>query len=838
MGKLVISQDYMKDVLGVQPNSLLFARYAYNLIVAKKYDEAFEIAKDGVGKHPNYATGRFILALCLIEQGSYTLATEQLVAILKFEPGHQAATEKLAHIYEQTGDTDKAHTVADLLLRRNPKSSLLKKLTTRNEGAFNIREILGEEINWEQFASKADASAGDVPEETNEEDLAEIFGEEDDANKTETVEIVEAVETTQTEAEAEPEPDIKQLFRDELLAGKEAEIDDILADIGAPFTELEISPEEPQSEKTEEKPKEVAQEPTAEKTPEEEPTFDKIEDMFLSKEEANVPLPSEEETVEEKQEEQTENEEIIPEIVSETEETPQTEAENAPKEIDDPFAGLEEPQAEEEEIVEEEEFLTEKPKPEIEDTIEAEVEEAILQGQYIDEEEETETQDISETPFIKDVAADLLETITDIEEKLDETNIEQSFEEEPFVLDTADLNEMIAEEAAQEEAVKEIIDTSEEQDSFFIDTTDFDEFISEIKDAEEKTEEIQDDFIAEIEEAEDVEKLFTDKEDAELEAIMGDDAPIEEPIIDDIEIIEPIISEEENETKIEEEAKPSRFDEAEPLIFDSAFLEDDFIDDENLIIEEKTGASEVAEEGFEEILSEKFDNSFEDYKKELATDIPEVVVEPLAEEPTDEELPFFIEDIADPVAEEPIAEKTEAPLIFDADEHLLEEEEENAPMPPLHKEAEHPQILENAEQKFNEEEEKAEPISEKEAFEKMLVQKEAAQLLPDHILTPTFAQIYLEQGQPYLAKQIYERLLTQSPDNDDYAEKLEEINKHINKLEDGEEVIVEKKTFAPRRVPNPAKKPIKSLKGKRIKPEIRESLKEEFKKENHSDDEI
>jgi hypothetical protein len=87
----------------------------------------------------------------------------------------------------------------------------------------------------------------------------------------------------------------------------------------------------------------------------------------------------------------------------------------------------------------------------------------------------------------------------------------------------------------------------------------------------------------------------------------------------------------------------------------------------------------------------------------------------------------------------------------------------------------------------------------------------------------------LEQGQPYLAKQIYERLISQDGENEAYIEKLKEINKIIDMIKNGEEVVVEPKVFKSKR--ERTKKTVaKPLKGKRIKKEIRESLKETHKK--------
>jgi hypothetical protein len=52
--------------------------------------------------------------------------------------------------------------------------------------------------------------------------------------------------------------------------------------------------------------------------------------------------------------------------------------------------------------------------------------------------------------------------------------------------------------------------------------------------------------------------------------------------------------------------------------------------------------------------------------------------------------------------------------------------------------------------------------------------------IPDHVLTPTLADIYFQQGQPDLAVQIYSRLMERDPDNEKIARRLDEIKKCIS----------------------------------------------------------
>ncbi len=100
--------------------------------------------------------------------------------------------------------------------------------------------------------------------------------------------------------------------------------------------------------------------------------------------------------------------------------------------------------------------------------------------------------------------------------------------------------------------------------------------------------------------------------------------------------------------------------------------------------------------------------------------------------------------------------------------------------------------------------------------------------LPDHVLTPTFADIYLQQNQPIIAKQIYERLLEKDADNDLYLERIEEIDTYISlhpesihPVNPDVDYVDEEEQSEPHH---------RSLEGKRIDLQHREKLHEHRKK--------
>jgi len=58
--------------------------------------------------------------------------------------------------------------------------------------------------------------------------------------------------------------------------------------------------------------------------------------------------------------------------------------------------------------------------------------------------------------------------------------------------------------------------------------------------------------------------------------------------------------------------------------------------------------------------------------------------------------------------------------------------------------------------------------------------------LPDHVLTPTLADIYFQQGQPRLALHIYERLALKDPEDERLAAKIQEIKDVLLQFPDSE----------------------------------------------------
>ncbi len=93
---------------------------------------------------------------------------------------------------------------------------------------------------------------------------------------------------------------------------------------------------------------------------------------------------------------------------------------------------------------------------------------------------------------------------------------------------------------------------------------------------------------------------------------------------------------------------------------------------------------------------------------------------------------------------------------------------------------------------INDTERKEEQQDSSENSNEELDERDRPYSIPDHVLTPTLADIYFQQGQLQLAVQIYSRLVEKDPDNDRLRERLEEIQKRMLAQKDESQSEVQK----------------------------------------------
>ena len=697
MGRSVISPNYMSEILRFNPDSLLFARYAHTLIVSRKLNAAQKIAEEGVEKHPNYAGGRFILALCYAEQGDKRLAVLQLIEVLKIEPTFQHAMSMLVKLLSKDGVSETSITLVDYLFQMNPKTRLLGKLTpSGRDKKSTVFEIFSCEHNWKEYAS-------------------DTYGQEKKPKKAKILET--GAEDTEISGESSLGGSLEQEISEAIYQGENP---------------------------AEEKNPNIASDENAESIPQE-TAEEKIQDM------ASPDIASDE------------NAENIPqETIDETDfeiKIPPRNVKDIKTKVDKKANKKKADKKNKQKInaeietAEKNEQITGNEDSDFLDSALNEKQEADIEIEKA--EEKTDVTDITENPST-DSKAVSSPTIDDIQPEADEKSASVD-----DVID--DIQPEMYEKSNDEREISATVETEEEPIADNQDTDALDSALNEKQEADIEIEKAEEN----LEVAENHEDFSSQAVEINADSVEKDAATNEEfaefknMVEESIEKLPSEISLTADEKEMLENPKDAEISLGE--IKKVMENEKDEISLKSPESEKNGIVSNDCEQEFTEKLSDTFDNSFEDYLKNSKK--------------------------------------------VDEDKQDAGELSEIA--------------LENITQKFDEDEQKAEPLSEKEAFG-FLIAKNGGEQLPDHILTPTFAQIYLEQGQPYLAKQIYERLMMQDGGNEEFAEKIEEIDDIIERMKKGEHISFETLDFSPE------KSMKRSLKGKRIKKEIREALIEKY----------
>jgi len=738
MGRSVISPSYMSEVLRLNPDSLLFARYAHTLIVSKKLNAAQKIAEEGVEKFPNYAGGRFILALCYAEQGDKKTAVLQLIEVLKVEPTFQQAIALLVKLISSDGVTETSSSLISFLANTNPKTRLLGKFKLSGSGKKNtVFEIFSCEHNWKEYAS-------------------ENYGKEKKSHKAEDSDVNALGGSLEQEIS-------EAIYQDEI---PEEEKTDMPPEETSEKAEGEASIESESENEIPAKDESDAENEITTKSQEEEENSDKAHGKKPKKGKSKIKDKSKHE----KKQHNFKMPDVIKKIVSIFS---SQDAEKSPlkdkKAQSEPSGIIKLPTKNSEDV-----------QPDIDNSAlasENQDKKEEISGEIETAAENIQTTDVEDSPAVDNISEDTTE--------IQEAEVTEDVISETSTTDLPENSETITDnisedttEIQEEEITEDVISETS--------TTDLPENSETITDdISQETQEIKTDETNEnpVEIVENKEESSAQASETDTDSTEKDTANVNEEFAELKNIVEESIENlptevslnlPETEEVISNDFIP-KFDnnDFDNLVEDNKKSDDVLLETPEKSVENQEPVSDDSEQNFNDKLSDTFDDSFEDYLK------------------NSQKIEVNKQDAGD-VSE--IA-------------------------------------LENSAQKFDIDEQKAEPLSEKEAFG-FLIAKNGGEQLPDHILTPTFAQIYLEQGQPYLAKQIYERLMLQDGENEEFAEKIEEIDDIIERMKKGENISFETLDFS-------EEKSVKrSLKGKRIKKEIREALIEKYftKDEGEKDD--
>ncbi len=97
--EIIQLEKYLKE----HPDSMFFARLADYYFQSEQLDKAINLCRTGIQKHPNYASGYFILAKCYFARKQYDEAERRLKKALSLEPKFVNAHKLYADLMSAQG---------------------------------------------------------------------------------------------------------------------------------------------------------------------------------------------------------------------------------------------------------------------------------------------------------------------------------------------------------------------------------------------------------------------------------------------------------------------------------------------------------------------------------------------------------------------------------------------------------------------------------------------------------------------------------------------------------------------------------------------------------------
>ncbi len=141
-----MSVQTLENKLKSNPNSRVFSRLADAYRRRGDLRQAIDLCIEGLAQHPNYSTARLILGRCYIEQKNYSAAAGELKKVCLSDRKNHAAIKMLADIFNEQGQRERAGQLYHLLLEMEPENPSLRQLASQfdlsvRKDMFEILEI-------------------------------------------------------------------------------------------------------------------------------------------------------------------------------------------------------------------------------------------------------------------------------------------------------------------------------------------------------------------------------------------------------------------------------------------------------------------------------------------------------------------------------------------------------------------------------------------------------------------------------------------------------------------------------------------------------------------------
>lgn len=138
--------ESLAERLQNNPYSLAFSRLADHYRKAGDIDQAIDVCAKGLERHPDCITGHIVLGRCYLEQKRLENAVSAFMNVCRMDRRNITAIKMLADIFMRQGLSEKAGDLYSLLLKIDPRNPLLANIPSRNKGTgsndlFKILEL-------------------------------------------------------------------------------------------------------------------------------------------------------------------------------------------------------------------------------------------------------------------------------------------------------------------------------------------------------------------------------------------------------------------------------------------------------------------------------------------------------------------------------------------------------------------------------------------------------------------------------------------------------------------------------------------------------------------------
>lgn len=201
----------LKEKVAKDPNSRLFVPLADEYRKTGMLDEAISVLLNGLSRQPGYMSARVSLGKVYLEKKMIAEAKEEFEKVISAIPDNLFAHKKLAEIYRDSGDKDRAKGEYRTVLKLNPldEDAMSNLKTLQSKHVIEERAVAPEPVPEELPVQEPAAPPEAVVEATEAEEEIEILPAE---------EISESV----------PEDEFEKFKKS--ITGREEEAEEIVAE--------------------------------------------------------------------------------------------------------------------------------------------------------------------------------------------------------------------------------------------------------------------------------------------------------------------------------------------------------------------------------------------------------------------------------------------------------------------------------------------------------------------------------------------------------------------------------------------------------------------------------